>query len=73
MERTKMEIRKMILILAEERLTQLIREKEIDIETIEREGENKYSNLENKKEMLSVWKATSEEVEIWKKEVFRLL
>lgn len=73
MEKTKLEIRKMILLLAKEKLMQLIREKEIAIETIERGEGNKYSNLEREKKVLSDWKATSEEVEIWKKEVFRLL
>ena len=73
MEKTKLEMRKMILVLAEERLNQLMRENEFEIKKTEVTGGIKHSNLEHEKRMLSNWKATSEEVGIWKNEVTRLL
>lgn len=73
MEKTNLEIRKMILLLAEERLNQLTIESEEKVRKIENRFKPKNSNLEYEKRMLSNWKATSEEVEIWKTEVTRLL
>ena len=73
MKKTNLEIRKMILLLAEERLNQLTIESEEKVKKIENGFKTKSSDLEYEKRMLSNWKATSEEVEIWKNEVTRLL